>query len=255
MFRKILAISASVIISGLMGCPSPTSPTTPTAGDTPPAITGTTTVFSSGLSPTDIADSSKWSKNYMINANDFYPPMRATTDAFYSGKYSVTTDSNRTALVHAIDGDHRITSGICGVQFYIMAKKADSINFTLEIGQYAGSSGGLCKAFGIGFDVRDSIKATNYDSYGGRTDKMVGAIQPNHWYKCKIEIDFTTKKTTYYIDNQKVDEGTLPTIEMYGIDRLVILRGLEYVTSDQNVIPCKDGPKQYYIDDVVLYTR
>lgn len=201
------------------------------------------------------SDLSNWGQHYMVDAVDFYPRMRITPDASFSGFHSITTDSNRTALVYNLSGDNRLSDRICGVQFYLMAKAKGEINFTLELGQYAGSSGGLSKAFGIGFDVRDSIKVTNYDAYVGRTDNMCGAIIPGHWYKCKIEIDFTNKKTAYYIDDKKINEGTLPTIEMYGIDRLLIFRGQEYLTSDQDVIPCSEGPKPYYIDNIVLYKK
>jgi hypothetical protein len=198
-------------------------------------------------------DLSKWEQNFMINVGDFYSRMRITSQAAYSGIYSLTTDSNRTALLYKISP--RFDSGICGVQFYLMAKAKGQINFTVELGQDAGSSGGLFKAFGIGFDVRDSVKTTNYDAYTGRIDKMVGPIVPDHWYKCKIEIDFTTKKTAYYIDDQKIDEGNLPILEMYGIDRLLVFRGEGYITSDENVIPCIEGPKPYFIDNVVFYKK
>ena len=196
-------------------------------------------------------DLSKWEQNFMITVGDFYPHMRITSQATYSGIYSLTTDSNRTALLYKISP--RFDSGICGVQFFLMAKAKGQINFTLELGQNGGSSGGLSQAFGIGFDVRDSIKSTNYDFFTGRTDKMWGAIQPDYWYKCNVEIDFTTKKAAYYIDNQKVDEGNLPTAEMYGIDRLLIFRG--EMTLDERGISCSEGPKPCYIDNIVLYKK
>jgi len=265
MVRKILAIgaliTATVTISALMSCNNPVSSTT---SENPAIPAGVQVVFSSGMNDEDIADTSKWSKDYMINVNDFYPQMRATTEAAHSGKYSVTSDSNRTALVVKLEGIlpnlynnpeiNKINKGICGVEFYIMAKAKGGINFTLELGQYAGSSGGLSKSFGIGFDIFDSIKATHYDADGGRTDKMVEPIKLNYWYKCKIEINFNDSTATYYIDGNMVDQGKLPSREMYGIDKMLIFRGPLAQKGDEYP-ECQEGPKPYYIDDIVLYTR
>jgi hypothetical protein len=257
MFRKILAIGAVLTIGGLVGCNDPVKPDNHgNGGDTPQAISGTTSVFSTGGSP---SDSSKFYKDYMITVGDNYPHMRFTNEAAHTGSYSITTDSNRTALQYKIDPKME-KSGICGVQFYIMTKAVDSINFSVQIGQNAGSSGGLGKAFGIGFDLRDSIKCMYLDPLdqtlqGGQLDKMCGVIQPNHWYKCNIELNFTTGKVTYSIDDAPMFEHTLPSDnDFYGIDRLLVFRGVWGGTND-NPIMCKEGPMQYYADDIVLYTK
>lgn len=240
MFRKILALGAAISISGFLGCGDPVSSDSPI------------TVLSEGFE----GDLSKWESNYMITVGDFYPHMRVTDEVSHSGKYCATTDSNRTALLYKIEP--RLESSVCsvcGVEFYIMSKGAGQINFTVELGQNAGSSGGLGKAFGVGFDVRDSIKSTSYDPNGnGRVDKMTGTITPNKWYKCKVEINFKDSTANYYIDENKVDQHKLPKTEMYGIDRMLVYRG-KYGGSNDYPIECSEGSKKYFVDDIVLYKK
>jgi hypothetical protein len=220
--------------------------------DEPVIPAGVTSVFSTGFA----GDQTKWENNYMITVGDFYPHMRTTSEVAHNGKYSVTTDSNRTALLYKIEPRlEKSECSMCGVEFYIMAKETGKINFTVELGQNAGSSGGLGKAFGIGFDVQDSIKSTSYDPNNlGRVDKMKGPIQLNKWYKCKVEINFIEKTASYYIDDEKVNQEALPTVEMYGIDRLLVFRGVYGGPSDYP-IECSEGSKKYYVDDIVLYKK
>jgi hypothetical protein len=253
MIRKILVLGAAISISGFLGCGDPVSGND--KGETPAAPAGTQAVFAEGFG----GDLSKWDNNYMITVGDYYPHMRITDEVAHSGKYCATTDSNRTALLYKIDPRLEGTvCNICGVEFYIMSKGAGKINFTVELGQNAGSSGGLGKAFGVGFDVRDSIKSTSLDpnrtSGDIRLDKLVGTITPGKWYKCKIEIDFTAKTATYYIDDNKVDQHALPTVEMYGIDRMLVYRG-KYGGTNDYPIECSEGSKQYFVDDIVLYKK
>jgi hypothetical protein len=202
---------------------------------------GATVLFKEGFG----SGVTNWRENYMVLVGDFYPQMRISTDAAHTGTHSITTDSNRTALVAYIDP--RIETGIVGAQFYIMAKAAGSTNFTVEIGQNNGSSGGLGKAFGIGFDQTNVLKTTFYDSWNGPLDTMLAAIQVNHWYKCNVELnlDAAVMTVTYYLDDVKVRTSALPTMEMYGVDRILVFRGMLGT----------EGAVSYFADDIVLYTK
>jgi len=222
-------------------------------GETPATPTGATAIYSDGFG----GDLSKWATTYMVTLGDYYPHLQITTEAAHSGKYSITTDSNHTALVYELTSDTRIESGIAGVQFYIMAKEKGGINFTVEIGKNAGSSGGLGKSFGIGFDPNDSIKCKYYDMLGNVSvaDSMISQIQLNHWYKCVVEVNFTTKKVNYSIDDALVLSKDLPTSDMAHIDRLLVFRGATVDRPDYSSVACKEGVKQYYADDIVLYKK
>jgi hypothetical protein len=200
---------------------------------------GSTVIFSDGFG----GGLSAWRDTYMPIIGDFYPAMRISTVAAHTGTHSITTDSNRTALIYYVDP--RIETGIVGAQFYFMAMAKGQINFTVEIGQNAGSSGGLGKSFGFGFDKSDSVKTTYYDSWNGPQDIMLSAIQLNHWYKGNVEINFADNTVTYYLDDVKVRALALPLQEMYGIDRVLVFRGLKST----------EGLKPYFADDIILYTR
>ena len=229
--QRILAGVVVVCVAGLMmGC---------SKKDNPVAPPERTVLFTEGFE----GDLSNWRDNYMINIGDFYPQMRISTDAARTGTHSITSDSNRCALLYYVDP--RVETGIVGGEFYIMATAAGQTNFTVEIGQNAGSSGGLGKAFGFGFDQTDSVKCTFYDSWTGPNDTMISALQLNHWYKCVVEVDFTAQTITYYLEGAKVRTRPLPTQEMYGIDRVLVFRG----------IMGAEGPTSYFADDIVLYKK
>jgi hypothetical protein len=242
MVRHVKTIIGALAAIGCMmsGCNS--NSVGPTSTDSPPIPTGATVVFSDGFG----GDLSKYKASYMINVNDFYSPMRITTDAAHSGTHSVTSDSNRTALEY--DLVPSIISGIVGVQFYIMAKSSGQTNFTVQIGKNAGSSGGLGKQFGLGFDKSDFVKCVlyNMDDFTPQQDSLLAPIQFNHWYKCVVEINFVTNMVTYYLDDAVVKSMSFPALAtMYGIDRLLVFRGTDGA----------DGPKPYYADDIVLYKK
>ncbi len=200
----------------------------------------------------------KWYPTYMVVVGQrYYPQMRITTDAAHSQTHSLTADSNRTALLYALDVTARIEHGIAGVGFYLMTKEKGGINFTVALGKTGGSSGGLSKAFGIGFDPNDSIKCSNYDmlSIEPVADSMIAPIELNHWYQCAVEVDFTTKKVTYIIDDVTVRSQDLPTSNMGSIDRLLVLRGTKVDRPHYDSVSCKEGVKRYYVDDITLYTK
>jgi hypothetical protein len=243
-----------IVLAGFLtletGCNNPVEVE---AGDNPAVPAGVTKIFSDGFGN----DLSSWDDHYMIVVGDNYPHMQVTTGAAHTGTYSVTADSNRTALQYSMDYTTRVQDGVVGVQCYMMAEELGGINFTVEIGKNAGSSGGLGKSFGIGFDPSDSVKCKFYDMLGDVTvsDTILGPIQLNHWYKFVVEVDFTTRKVTYSIDDAVVVVKDLPSSDMAHIDRLLVFRG-EYVERPNYVtINCLKGPKPYYVDDIVLYKK
>lgn len=218
----------------------------------PAAPGGATLIMSEGFG----GDLSKYEKDYMVTMADIYPHMQITTDAAHGGTHSITGDSNQTALLYALSSETRVEGGIAGVQFYIMAKALGQANFTVEIGKNAGSSGGLGKAFGIGFDPNDSIKCKYYDMLGNEavSDSMVAPIQLNHWYKCGVEVDFTAKTVTYSIDETTIIKA-LPSSDMAHIDRLLVFRGARVDRPNYGSTDCKQGLQQYYADDIVFYKK
>jgi hypothetical protein len=190
---------------------------------------------------------SAWKTEYVdILGDPTFPRMRITSDVAHTGTYSLTSDANRTALVYNFS--KKLQDSIVGLQCYIMAKELGNTNFTVQLGQDAGSSGGLAKKFGFGFSPDNSVITIFYDDYSGIDNTAVQTILLNHWYKCVVEVDFTTKVISYYLDDQLVHTATLPTMGMYGIDKLLAIRGFEPTLG-------QDGTKKYYIDDIVLYRK
>ena len=257
MTRKNFAFSVATAfaIGIIAGCNN--DPVAPPAqqGESPTVPSGVTVIYSDGFAS---IDTTKWAKNYMINMGDFYSHMRITTDAFHTGTHSVTSDSNRKALLYTLSDSLSIRTGIAGVQFYMMAKALGQANFTVEIGKNAGSSGGLGYAFGIGFDPNDSIKCKYFDMLGNQTvvDAMIAPIQLNHWYKCVVEVNFTAKTVTYSIDDATITKPMPAAADMSKIDRMLVFRGASVGRSDGFTnVDCVDGPKQYYADDIVLYNK
>jgi hypothetical protein len=241
MVRNIKVIIGALAVVGFMmaGCKNSVGPT---STDSPPIPSGATAVMSDGFG----GDLSNYMATYMITVGDFYAQMRITADAAHSGTHSITSDSNRTALEY--DFSSSIIKGIVGVQFYIMAKSAGHTNFTVQLGKNAGSSGGLGKQFGLGFDKSDYVKCVfyNMDDITPQQDSLLAPIQFNHWYKGVVEVNFTTNAVTYYLDDVMVKNMSFPALAtMYGIDRLLVFRGMEGA----------EGPKPYYADDIVVYKK
>jgi len=245
-----------IVLAGLLafgtGCNNPASEDA--GGDTPVVPAGASAILSEGFG----GDLSQWDLDYMIIAGaPHYVRMTITGDAAHTGKMSVMSDSNQTALLYSLDADHWVADGIVGVQFYMMAKEKGGINFTVEIGKNAGSSGGLGHAFGIGFDPNDSIKCKFYDMLGSvaNTDTMIQPMELDHWYKCVVEVSFTTGKITYSIDDGVVLTRDIPTTSMTQIDRLLVFRGASVERPDYSTALCSEGPKKYYVDDIVFYKK
>ena len=251
MFSKIYYIGIVMACTAgmLTVCNNPAS----NDSEDPQIPAGVTAIYTDGFG----GDLSKWDDHYMITVGDNYPHMRISTDAAHTGKHSITSDSNKMALQFSLDDTVSIRTGIAGVQFYIMAKELGQANFTVEIGKNAGSSGGLGYAFGIGFDPNDSIKCKHWDMLGSESvhDSMVAPIQLNHWYKCSIEIDFSTRTVTYSIDDASITMDLPQAADMSKVDRLLVFRGTEVTRSGYGMTMCTDGAKQYYADDIVFYKK
>ena len=224
----------------MFGCKNNSNPAAP--------VDQRNVIFTEGFEGGQAELDTIWTRYLITIEEGFYTKMRLTTDTAHTGTHSITSDSNRTALEY--DVFSRIESGIVGVEFFILAKSAGQTNFTISIGQNAGSTGGLGKEFGLGFDQTDSVKCVFFDDRGvGENDAMISPIQLNHWYKCNVEVDFTSQKITYYLDNAKVRTLPFPTQEMYGIDRLLVFRG--FGLNGEGA----EGPKSYFADDITLYTK
>ena len=257
MVRKgmIVGCAAVALTFIMMGCGDKSNPVAVAGDEAVPTPAGSTVVMSEGFGGTL---SPKWEDTYMVLVQDFYPQMRITTAAAHTGTHSITSDSNRTALVYKVipplePTDAAAVHYIAGVQFYIMASALGQCNFSVQFGQDNGSSGGLGKGFGIGFDQSDSIKTMLYDTWGGlspESDSMLAPIQLNHWYKCNIEIDLgTTWTATWKIDDVVVKSKPLPTQEMSRIDRVLVFRGAEAGNMGT------EGAKLCYADDILLYKK
>jgi hypothetical protein len=259
MIRKWMSVGCIAVAFAfiMMGCGDKSNPVAVAGDDAVPTPAGATVVMSEGFGGALLP---KWENTYMVLVNDNYPPMRIATGAAlaHTGTHSITSDSNRTAIVYKVippleSADPAAVHYIVGVQFYIMAAAKEQANFSVQFGQDNGSSGGLGKGFGIGFDKSDSIKTMLYDTWGGLTpesDSMLGPIQVNHWYKCNIELDLgTTWTATWMLDGEVVKTRPLPTQEMSRVDRVLVFRGAE----DGNM--GAEGVKQCYADDIVLYKK
>lgn len=252
-----LLIVAGALICGIItftGCDNPAS-NTPEEDKTPAGPAGSTLLFGEGFG----SGLSKWEGVYMISSMEMYQQMRITTDAAFTGTHSLTTDSNMTALYHV--ENNRIENGTVGVEFYMKAKSAGHVNFGVEIGQNPGSSGAVSPAFGIFFDPSDSIKCIFFTTWPANdVQKTIAPIQPDHWYKCRVEVNFASATATYYIDDALVHTQVYPStgddkdIGLMGIDRVLVFRG-KYGNPLSNPSTSDEGTKPYFVDDIAFYKK
>jgi hypothetical protein len=195
-----------------------------------------------------------WERIYQVTNDEIYSQMCITSDVAHTSTHSLTTDSSMTALYYVLKVNgllERIEDGIAGVEFYMMTHALDEVNFGVELGQNPGSSGRVSPAFGIFFDPSDSIKCTVFSSYPiTDSQKMIAPIIVDHWYKCNVEVNFSDSITSFYIDGALVHTERNPKY-FYGIDRLSILRG-KY---GKNGSLSSEGKKEYYVDNISLYTK
>jgi hypothetical protein len=242
MGRFILSSGAVIVCSMMLftGCDTGTGPSEPSGNE------NRNVIFSEGFE----SDLSAWEGLYMVSDQEKYHQMRITADAAHSGKNSLTTDSNMTALYHV--EDKRVETGTVGIEFYMMATTLEQANFGVEIGQNPGSSGKVSPSFGIYFDPSDSIKCTFFTAWPVvDRQTIVAPIQAGQWYKCQVEVNFEDSTVSYFIDD--ILKHTEPIVaENYfgGIERLLVYRG-KY---GKIPLDSEEGVKPYYIDDITFYT-
>jgi hypothetical protein len=248
MVRKIQVIGAVMVcgIVALTGCNNP--PVTAEKDTTPTPPAGSTLIFGEGFGE----GMAKWEGVYMISSAEMYRQMRITTEAAHNGTHSVTTDSNMTALYHV--EKEREETGTVGLEFYMKAKAKGGINFGVEIGQNPGSSGAVSPTFGIFFDPSDSIKCIFFTTWPANdVQVMVAAIEPDHWYKCRVEVNLDDSTASYYIDDAlKHTQKFSADIGLMGIDRVLVLRG-KYGNPLSTPSTSAEGTKPYYVDDIAFY--
>ena len=169
--------------------------------------------------------------------------MSRTMDHAHTGKYSLTSDSNRTGIKKYFDDN--IIESVAGLQFYLMATKAEQINFYAAIARSGSAWNGLYTIFGMGISKSDSLEYFCQYAPDDSTNeqKCFAPLQFNKWYQCRIEYDFTTKTLTYLLDGTVV--GTKSTPYVSSLSMLVTIR-------DESGSP---GLKGYYIDDISVYRK
>jgi hypothetical protein len=248
MMRMVGKVSVMLVFGTvcMLGCKS--NPVTPPAQSSLPDTTGRDAVFTEGFE----GDLSSWAINYLLTtAEPRVPRMRISTAAAHEGTHAITTDSNWTALMLNIDSTASfpkmkvIESGVAGVEFYFMAQSAGGINFTIELGQNAGSSGGLGYAYGIGFDTSNKLKCTYSDLYNDdRKDSLYTLLVPGKWYKGTVEISFTAKTVNYFLDGKQIRTMPLQVADLKRLDGVLLFRGVG-----------AEGAMSYFADDFKLYTK
>ena len=168
--------------------------------------------------------------------------MSKSTAHAYNGKYSLTSDSNQTGIKEPFD---LIADSIAGLQFYLMATKAEHINFFGALARSGSAWNGLYAILGLGISQSDSLMYVYQYAPNDSTNeqKCFAALQFNKWYQCTIEFNFTTSVLTYSVDGKVV--GTKNTNNM-------MMLGLFVTTRDELGSP---GPMGYYLDDVTVYKK
>lgn len=168
--------------------------------------------------------------------------MSRTTVHAHTGSYSLTSDSSRTGIKKYFD---IIQDSIAGLQFYLMATKAEQINFGGAIARSGSAWDGLFAVFGMGISKSDSLQYVYQYQPDDPTNekKCFAPLQVNKWYQCRIEYNFTTTTLTYFLDGAVVGTKTPPSV--MSLSMFVTVR-------DELGSP---GPRGYYIDDVSAYKR
>ena len=169
--------------------------------------------------------------------------MSVSTNYAHSGTHSLTSDSNNTGIRKSLDDP--ISDSIAGLEFYLMAKKAERTNFVAVIARSGSSANGLYTILGMGIDKSDSLKYI-YEYQPDDTSnehKNFAALMLNKWYKCKIEYDYSDTTLTYSLDDSTVYTRTAPS--PMTLQTFIVMR-------DSLGAP---GPSGYYVDDVAVYKR
>jgi hypothetical protein len=215
--------------------------------DNPASAPPKTKVFSEGFESDLTANN--WSQLSIPRDPPLYSFLTISSAAAHGGLKSISSDSSRCGILASFS-PAKLSSGIVGLEFYLMAGALAQSDFAALIVESGGSSDAGLHQYGFGFDSTDSIRTYDYDFYDTtRQNKNIAKIKANHWYKCVVEVDFgKTKIITYYLDDVLVRTVPVPdSKEFDGLDWLYVLR--------QNTGTGRQSPKPYYIDDISVYTK
>ena len=224
------AIAAVALAAAIMHCGEDVNPT-----NTPDPVPGAV-ILSEGFE----GDLSVYKQ---ITYDAAQGMMSISTQHAYSGKGSLSSDSNNTGIKARFDPS--IDDSIAGLQFYLMATMAAHTNFIAAICKQGSSANGLFTIFGLGIDKSDSLKYVfeNAPLDPMNEQKNFAPLKLNKWYKCKIEYNYTDTTLTYFVDNAEVYSRGVPnpmTLQVF-----IVMR------DDLGA----QGPAGYYVDDVAVYKR
>jgi len=168
-----------------------------------------------------------------------------SANAAHSGTHSLTTDSNLAGIKKRLDTE--IQDSTAGLEFYLMAKKAEHINLFAALAQTGSTSTGLNIIMGMGISMSDSLYC-NYENALMDSGPIImhqnfAALQFNKWYKCNIEYNFSASNITYFLDGAPVKTITVPVT--LAIPFFMVMR--------DNL--GASGSKDYYIDDITIYKK
>lgn len=258
-YRFLVSIFVTVgflwVMSGCKDTGNPVDPGTPTFTDSIEALPKTSMLkdYNDGIDGFETADLSLQHQSFRPSpSDDPLPFMSSTTTAHHSGSRSLTAQESSTGIERICIVQ---TTGIIGISFWMMAESSGKINMFAALGKSGSSSMGAYYYFGLGFGKSDSIKyvcATDETGTGlVETSKTIAPIQFGHWYKCRVEFEFppsgdaaTPKRVNYYVDGKKVASETTNDYPSRFDMWLAIRDGAG-----------AQGPKPYYIDDLMLYYR
>lgn len=176
--------------------------------------------------------------------------MSISKSAAHSGQSSLTSDSNRTSIVKWFEDP--INDSIAGIEFYLLAKKAEHINFYVAMGRQGGSFGMLPNGFncfmGMGIDKSDSLWCIHgqYDTQISNpvyNQKRSALFEFNKWQRCNIEYDFAKSSVSYYLNGAEICKMDVPKPA-----RLDVFAAVRDSTGAQ-------GQKDYYVDDITIYKK
>jgi hypothetical protein len=239
--RFVYAVVAAAMVVLFINCNKNSS--APPAGPTAPARN---VIFTEGFEniPYDLDDT--------LHPNPYYSKVTSmpgwtadtiSTDAAHSGTHSLTSDSNLSGIKRPLDP--AIADSIAGLEFYLMAKKAEHTNIYAALATSGSSYNGLWVIMGIGIDKSDSLMFIYNKSPSDPLNEQINfaPLDSNKWYKCDIEYNFTDSTLTYSVDGTVVHAMNVP--QPPSLPRFVVLRDSAGA----------QGPADYYLDDVTVYKR
>lgn len=245
MRRFQIVCAVAVIVAGgiFISCQKKSSEP---AGPTGPTGPQRNVFLSDGFEYSSDSLANKYNKVAWVGGRGF---MSTTTDTAHSGTHSLTSDSSKTGI--KLGGAFSIQDSIAGLEFYLMAKKAEQINFFSALASSGSAWNGLYIILGMGISRSDSLQYIyQYDPSKPDSNytKCFASLQFNKWYKCNIEYSFPDTTVTYSLDDSVVYTRKTPLLSPLN----VFLVARDSVVSEG---AGSQGSKEYYIDDVTVYER